>query len=709
MPTHFDSSPARQTPLAYPPTETVSQVDVYHGVTVADPYRWLEDTSSPETAAWVEAQNRVTHAFLKALPDRDALLSRLSEGWNFPREGAPIKRGERLFTSKNDGLQNQAVWYAQATEDAPLQVLLDPNALSVEGTVAVSGFDLSSDGSRLAYSLSGAGSDWQQIRVRDVASGEDSPEVLNWVKFSGASWTNDNRGFFYSRFPQPDQTGQFQEANLHHAIYYHVVGTPQEQDALIYERSDEPEWRMNAEVAEEGDFAVLSIGKTGPKNRVYYLELGDPQSPRLDGPIFKLIDEFEAHFSFLGHDGRLFYFHTDYGAPRGQVIAIDLDRPDKAHWRTIVPESQDTLRGVSLVGNEFIATYLHNAFSSVRFFDLSGHLTKELDLPGVGTVSGFSGQRSDSELFCTFSSFIHPPTIFRFDAGSGQSTLFRASQAKFAPDGFESYQVWFQSKDGTPIPMFLTHRAGIERDGTNPVYLTGYGGFGISLTPNFSPTLALWLENGGVLAVPNLRGGGEFGEAWHEAGTKERKQNVFDDFIGAAQYLIEQNITSSERLAIAGGSNGGLLVGAVVNQRPELFAVAVPAVGVMDMLRFHEFTIGSAWIYDYGSSDDPREFEALLAYSPLHNIKSGTTYPAVLVTTGDHDDRVVPGHSFKYAATLQAAQVGQAPTLIRIETNAGHGAGKPISKILGEQADVWAFIMSRLGVVLRATTFFSKS
>ena len=689
-----------QSQLNYPQTERVAQVDTYHGVEVPDPYRWLEDTTSAETAAWVEAENKVTHGYLANLPARQKLLERLTELWNYPRYGQPIKRGEQYFFAKNDGLQNQSVWYVQSALDAPPRVLLDPNALSADGTVAVSGFNISRDGILVAYSLSSAGSDWQEFRVRNVETGEDFPEVVNWVKFSGASWTADGRGFYYSRFPEPDPTQEFQEANLHHKIYYHVVGTEQSEDKLIFECPDEPEWRMNGYVVEEGDYLIISIGKTGPKNRVYYMALGDPQNPQIDGKVEKLIDEFEASFGYIGHDGGTFYFETDDGAPRSQVIAIDINQPERSNWRTIIPESDDTLRNVSLSGNEFIATYLHNAFSEIRFYNLEGDFIKSLELPSVGTVGGLSGRRTDTERFYTFTSYVYPPTIFCYDVTTGQSTLFRESEVKFSTDGYESYQVWYKSKDGTSVPMFVTHKQGLEKDGSNPVYLTGYGGFSISLTPGFSTTAALWLENGGIFAVPNLRGGGEFGEAWHDAGTKENKQNVFDDFIGAAEYLISEGYTSSDKLAIAGGSNGGLLVGAVVNQRPELFAAAIPAVGVMDMLRFHKFTIGSAWIYDYGSSDDESQFKALYAYSPLHNIKAGTSYPAVLVTTGDHDDRVVPGHSFKYAATLQAAQSDKAPVLIRIETNAGHGAGKPISKILAEQADVWAFVMHHLGVTL---------
>ncbi|RYX85903.1 S9 family peptidase [bacterium] len=687
-----------QPSLIYPQTSTVSQVDTYHGVEVADPYRWLEDTTSAETADWVKAENEVTHAYLEKLPNRQGILDRLTELWNYPRYGQPVKRGEWYFFSKNDGLQNQAVWYVQTALDAEPEVLLDPNTLSDDGTVAISGFNISKDGSKVAYSLSRAGSDWQEFYIRDVATKTDSAEGLNWVKFSGASWTADGRGFYYSRFPEPEQTQEFQEANLHHKIYYHVVGTEQSEDTLIFERTDEPEWRMGAYVAEEGDLLLISISQTGPKNRVYYADLGDPMNPQINAPVQKLVDEFEAGYGYIGHDNRVLYFETDHEAPRGQVIAINLASPEREMWRTLIPESTDTLRNVSLSGDQFIATYLHNAFSEIRFFDLTGRYLDALELPGLGTVGGLSGRRGDTERFYTYTSYVHPPTIYRYDVETGESTIFRESEVKFSTQGYVSNQVWFESKDGTKVPMFVTHKEGLKLDGSNPTYLTAYGGFNISLTPGFSTTAAMWLENGGIFAVPNLRGGGEFGEAWHNAGTKLQKQNVFDDFIGAAEFLIREGYTSSDKLAIAGGSNGGLLMGAVVNQRPELFAAAIPAVGVMDMLRFHKFTIGSAWIYDYGCSDDPEQFKALYAISPVHNVKAGTSYPAVLVTTGDHDDRVVPGHSYKYAAALQAAQGGEAPVLIRIETNAGHGAGKPIKKILQEQADVWAFVMYHVGV-----------
>lgn len=689
---------AEPTPhLHYPETRKVEQVDDYHGIKVADPYRWLEDADSPETARWVEAENEVTFSYLKGLPQREPLRRRLTELWDYPKYSAPFKEGGQYFYFKNDGLQNQSVLYVQPGLQAEPRVLLDPNTLSPDGTVALAGLAVSDDGKRLAYGLASAGSDWQEFHVRDVADGKDRDDDIKWAKFTGTSWTKDNQGFFYSRYPQPDAK-LFQSANRNHKIYYHVLGTPQAQDRLIYERPDEPEWLMNAGVTEEGDYAIISLSKTGPKNRIYYIDLKDPQQPQVAGEVVKLIDVFEASYSFIGHDGTTFYFETDLDASRGRVIAIDIAHPDRANWRTIIPEGPDTIQGVSLNGNQFIVTYLHDAYSVIRFYDLSGKAIKDLELPALGTAGGMGGKRREKELFYTFTSFLYPPTIFRYDIETGQSAVFRKSEAKFDSSPYETYQVWYHSKDGTRVPMFITHRKGLKRDGSNPLYLYGYGGFNASLTPYFSISTTVWLEHGGVLAVPNLRGGGEFGEEWHKAGTQERKQNVFDDFIAAAEYLIHEGYTNPHRLAIAGGSNGGLLIGAVVNQRPDLFAVALPAVGVMDMLRFHKFTIGSAWVYDYGSSDDSAQFKALYAYSPLHNIKPGTHYPATLVTTADHDDRVVPGHSFKYAATLQAAQAGDAPVLIRIETKAGHGAGKPTAKVIAEEADKWAFVMANLGI-----------
>ena len=694
---------APATKMQYPATERVEQVDEYHGVKVPDPYRWLEDTDSPQTRQWIERQNELTFGYLKSLPHRERIRARLTELWDYPRYGLPFKEGGNYFYTKNAGLQNQAVLYVQQSLKGEPRTLLDPNALSKDGTVSLSNLAATEDGRMLAYGLSSGGSDWVELRVRDVGDAEDlGHDVIKWAKFTRPSWTKDDKGFFYSRYPEPagktEAGAALRAANEHHKIYYHVAGTSQDKDRLVYERTDQPKWHMGADVTDDGRYAVITLSETGPHNRVYYIDLKDPKRPDLGGEVVKLIDVFEASYEPVGNDGAVMYFLTDREAPRGRVIAIDLARPDRANWRTVVPETEDALESVTMVGDQFVARYLHNAHSRVVFYDLSGKAVKELELPGLGTVSGVRGDRDDDELFYGFTSFLTPPSIYRYDVKAGKSELFRKSDVKFDPSGYETKQVWYTSKDGTKVPMFITHRKGLKLDGSNPTYLTGYGGFRIPLTPSFSVSNSVWLENGGVLALPNLRGGGEFGEAWHLAGTKDRKQNVFDDFVAAAEFLVREGYTSPKKLAIGGGSNGGLLVGAAINQRPDLFAAAIPAVGVMDMLRFHKFTIGSAWTFDYGSSDDAGQFKSLLAYSPLHNVKPGTHYPATLVTTGDHDDRVVPGHSFKYAAALQAAQGGEAPVLIRVETRAGHGAGKPTSMVIEEQADRWAFIMQHLGM-----------
>ena len=687
-------------PPIYPPSLASDHADTYHGVQVPDPYRWLEETG-PQLQEWIAQQDQAARKYLHALPARAQLIEKLTRRWDYPKISAPWKEGGLYFHFENSGLQPQSVLYVQESLDGPQRVLLDPNTLSPDGTVALSSLSLSDDASLLAYGLSTSGSDWVSVRVRDVASARDLEDELSWVKFSGLSWTLDGRGFFYSRFPQPDEAGDaLTSANRLHQIYYHALGTPQEQDALIFERPEEPDWLMNAHVSEDGSLALISISQSGPNNRLYYLSLGDAQNPDLRAPIVPLIDEFEHSFGVVANQGRTLFVQTDWQAPRGQLIAIDLDRPERENWRTVIAQSEDTLEGVSLVGDQFIASYGHNAHSRVVFTDLSGNHIKELELPGIGTVRGPQGKRRADELFYEFSSFLHASTIFRFDVASGTSTWLRDSEVEFDAEPFETKQVWFESRDGTRVPMFLTHRKGLKLDGSNPTLLYGYGGFGVSLTPGFSISRTVWLEAGGVLAIPNLRGGGEFGQEWHDAGTKAQKQNVFDDFIGAAEFLIEQKYTRPDKLAISGGSNGGLLVGAVLNQRPELFGAALPAVGVMDMLRFHRFTIGSAWIYDYGSSEDAEQFQALLKYSPLHNTRAGHSYPATLITTADHDDRVVPAHSFKYAAALQAAQGGEAPVLIRIESKAGHGAGKPTAKVIEEEADKWAFVMHALNMSL---------
>lgn len=680
--------------LAYPPTHKVSQVDNYYGVEVADPYRWLEDPDSEETQAWVEAQNQLTFGYLEEIPARDRLRERLTKLWNYEKYGIPFQEGERYFYFKNDGLQNQSVLYTlKALDDTPV-VLLDPNKLSEDGTIALSGLAISEDGKRMAYGLSTSGSDWQEWKVRDVETGQDLTDQVRWVKFSGASWTHDNQGFFYSRYDEPNQKTKLEAVNYFQKLYYHRLGTPQAEDILIYERPDQKDWGFNGGVTEDGRYLVISVWLgTDPRNMVFYKDLSQP-----DAPVVELINTFEADYSFIDNDGDRFLFRTDLNASRSRVIAIDLKRPDRGNWQEVIPQAAETLEDVSILNQQLVAVYLKDAHNQVKIFDLQGNFIRQVDLPGIGSVGGFGGKKQDTETFYSFTSFTTPSTIYRYNMITGESTLFRQPQVDFNPDNYEIEQVFYQSTDGTRVPMFIVHKKGLVRDGSNPTLLYGYGGFGVSLTPSFSVSLLVWLEMGGIYAVPNLRGGGEYGEEWHQAGTKLKKQNVFDDFIAAAEWLIEHKYTSAKKLAISGGSNGGLLVGACMTQRPELFGAVLPAVGVMDMLRFHKFTIGWAWTSEYGTPEDPKEFQVLYAYSPLHNLKPGTAYPATLITTADHDDRVVPAHSFKFAAALQAAHRGHAPVLIRIETKAGHGAGKPTAKVIEEAADKWAFLVRTLGI-----------
>ncbi|HEY9664319.1 MAG TPA: prolyl oligopeptidase family serine peptidase, partial [Allocoleopsis sp.] len=590
---------------------------------------------------------------------------------------------------KNDGLQNQSVLYTLPSLDAEPKVLLDPNTLSADGTVALSGLAISENGKLMAYGLSTSGSDWQEWKVRDVETGEDLPDRLQWIKFSGASWTDDHQGFFYSRYDEPNETTKLEDVNYFQKLYYHRLGTPQADDILIYERPDEKEWGFSGGVTEDGKYLIVSVWKgTDSKNLLFYKDLSDASSP-----VVELISTFEASYSFVDNEGTLFWLQTDLDAPRGRVVAIDLTNPDKSNWREIIPQAAETLEGVGLLNHQFVASYLKDARTQIKIFNLDGTFVREVTLPGLGSAGGFGGKREDTETFYSFTSFTTPTTIYRYDMITGESTLFRQPQVDFNPNDYESQQVFYTSKDGTQVPMFITYKKGITLDGNNPTILYGYGGFNISLTPSFSPSNIVWLELGGVYAVPNLRGGGEYGEDWHQAGMKLKKQNVFDDFIAAAEWLIENRYTSPQKLAISGGSNGGLLVGACMTQRPELFAAAMPAVGVMDMLRFHKFTIGWAWCAEYGSPEEPEEFEAIYAYSPLHNLTPNTTYPATLITTADHDDRVVPAHSFKFAAALQATHAGNPPVLIRIETKAGHGAGKPTAKVIEEIRDRFAFLV----------------
>ncbi len=678
-------------PNNYPPARKSDQVDDYHGVKVADPYRWLEDLDSEETRAWVEAENKLTFAYLAAIPARTTLKDRLTKLWNYEKYGTPFKEGNRYFYTRNSGLQNQAVLYTVTSLDAPPQLVLDPNTLSPDGTVALSGLQASPDGKLLAYSLSASGSDWQEWKVRDVETTKDLSDDLKWVKFSGVSWTRDGKGFFYNRYDEP-KSDTLKGTNYFQKVYFHKVGSPQTEDVLVFERPDQKDWLFGGTVTEDGNYLILTVFQgTDVKTRIYFKDL-----KAKDAPVVKLLDDFDAAYTFVGNEGTRFWFQTDLGAPRGKLIEIDTANPARSNWRMIVPEGKETLQATTFVNHKFILNYLKDAYTQVKIYDTSGKFVNEVQFPGIGSAEGFGGKATDKETFYSFTGFTTPTTIYRYDMTTGKSTIFRQPKVDFNPANYETKQVFYTSKDGTKVPMFITHKKGLKLDGNNPTYLYGYGGFSISMTPGFSVGNLVWMEMGGVYAQPNLRGGGEYGEEWHQAGMKLKKQNVFDDFIAAAQWLIDNKYTSTPKLAIGGGSNGGLLVGAALTKRPDLFGAALPAVGVMDMLRFQKFTIGWAWVSDYGSSDNADEFKALYAYSPLHNIKPGTSYPSTMITTADHDDRVWPGHSFKFAAALQAAQGGSAPILIRIETKAGHGAGKPTSKLIEETADRWAFLVKTL-------------
>jgi len=681
-----------QTSGEYPKAERLDHVDDYHGTRVADPYRWLEDVDSPQTAAWVEEQNALTEGLLARSNRREGIRNRLRSLWNYEKFGIPQVAGRRFFYTKNAGLQNQSVLYTVRSLGATARVLIDPNTLSSDGTVALSGLSISNDGRYVAYSISSSGSDWQTWRVREVASGRDLPDTLEWSKFSGASWLADGSGFFYSRFEAPAGDTQFKEANYDHKLYFHALGTAQAVDLLVYERPDHKDWTLGSEVTEDGRYLLISATKgTESRNRVFVRDLSSS-----DSAVRGVFTSADAQYGFVGNVGTTLFFQTTSDAPLGRLIALEVDAPQ--HMTTVLPTSEDTLESVQLVGGRLIASYLHDAHSVVRVHDLSGELAYNVNLPGLGTASGFAGREQDSTVYFAFTSYVAPAAIYALDLDRGTTTAVFSPAVNFDPVNFTSEQVFYTSKDGTRVPMIVSSRAGVARDGTAPTILYGYGGFDISLTPAFSPAIIVWLELGGVYAVANIRGGAEYGEAWHLAGTFEKKQNVFDDFIAAAEYLIDQRYTTTEKLAIAGVSNGGLLVGACMTQRPELFGAALPAVGVMDMLRFQHFTIGWAWTAEYGSAEDARQFPAIYAYSPLHNLRKGTHYPATLVTTADHDDRVYPAHSFKFAAALQHAQGGSAPVLIRIEQKAGHGAGKPTTKVIDEVADRYTFLAQVLHI-----------
>ncbi|HUQ48551.1 MAG TPA: prolyl oligopeptidase family serine peptidase [Gemmatimonadaceae bacterium] len=743
LPLALAAAVGAQTPAnpAYPVTAKGTQVDVYHGTSIADPYRWLENTDSPETKAWVEAQNRVTFSYLAAIPERAAIRDRLTKLWDYPKYYAPEKVGDRLFYFENSGLQNQNILFVR-DGNGPPRVLIDPNTLSSDGTVALSGTEPSIDGKMLAYSVSTSGSDWREIRVRNIETGRDTKDTLKWVKFSGMAWTKDNKGFFYSAYDAQTSGNTLTNVNRGQRLYYHRLNAPQSSDIVVFEDKAHPDWLYNAQLTNNGTFLIITIHQgTDRRTRIYFVYLEHPKKPRIDNPLVRLIDRFDAENEFVFDVGDNFLVRTDLGAPKGRLVSIDINNEQPGRWLTVIPENRDALQSVLVAGNKLVASYLQDAYSTIRIYGMpnpndmlrgrgqigggpagSGRQTGnarnprgdqadpvsapgypflgEVPLPAIGTVNAINGKPNDDHLYYSFASYLYPRTVFHYDLKRRVNELFKAPKLAFDATQYETHQVFYNSKDGTRIPMFVTMKRGTVLDGHNPTILYGYGGFNIAETPSFSPANLVWLEMGGLYAVANIRGGGEYGKEWHEAGMLDRKQNVFDDFIAAAQYLIAQKYTSTPKLAISGGSNGGLLVGAVMNQRPDLFGAALPAVGVMDMLRFQKFTIGWAWASDYGSSDDAKQFEYLRKYSPLHNIKSGTKYPATLITTADHDDRVVPGHSFKYAAALQAAQSGPAPILIRIETKAGHGAGKPTSKQIEEAADKFAFLVKNLGMKL---------
>jgi len=679
----------------------VDQVDVLHGVKVADPYRWLEQDvrNSKEVADWVAAENKLTFGYLEAIPEREKIRARLTELWNFAQYSTARKEGGRYYFLKNDGLQNQAVLYRLDKLDGEPKVLLDPNKWSKDGTIALQipqGVSFSDDGKYVAYARAEAGSDWATWRVMEIESGKILPEELKWTKFTQVAWTKDGRGFFYSRFEEPQPGAMYQALNFNNKLYYHKAGTPQSDDVLVYYRPEHPDWLYSGEVSDDGRYLVITI-ELGSSDR-YRIAVKD-LAEMYAMPV-EIIDNFDNEYTYVGNDGSVLFFKTDFDAPRRRLIAIDLRKPKRADWREIVPQAEGTLTQVSFVADRFIASYLKDVLPQVKVFAIDGRFVRDVEFPGIGAVVGFSGKRTDIETFYMFSSFATPPSIYHYNVITGISRLFRRAEAKINPEDYEVKQVFYKSKDGTRVPMFIACKKGVKLDGANPTLLYAYGGFNISLPPAFSISRVAWMEMGGVYAQANLRGGGEYGEAWHQGGTKLQKQNVFDDFIAAAEWLINNKYTRSDKLAIQGGSNGGLLVGAVMTQRPELFGACLPAVGVMDMLRFHLFTEGRTWTEDFGSPDNPQHFKAILAYSPYHNIKAGTCYPPTLVTTADTDDRVVPGHSFKFISELQRAQSCDAPVLIRIETRAGHGGGMPVSKRIEETADLWAFLVKHLKMKL---------
>ncbi|MBR9920525.1 MAG: S9 family peptidase [Bacteroidetes bacterium] len=678
-------SNTEQVKLTYPDTRTEEQTDDYFGTAVNDPYRWLEDDRAEETEAWVKAQNEVTFGYLENIPYREDIRKRYEELFNYPKVSSPNKAGDYYFFYKNDGLQNQAVIYRKKGLDGEPEVFIDPNAISEDGTVSIGLAGISNDHKYVTVSRSDAGSDWQKFYVKEVATGEELEDELNWVKFSGASWYED--GFFYSRYPAPEEGKELSGDNRMHSVYYHKLGTDQSEDKLIYEDPANPTHYHFGGTTEDDKYFILYKQPGTDGFSTLYKDLEN------DGDFVTLFSGYDTKSSIVHHvDGR-FLVLTNIDAPNYRLVSVDPANPDKENWEEIIPESENLLESVNTGGGKMFASYLEKATNRIYQMNYDGSEKTQIDLPGLGSAGGLGGKEDEKTLFYSFTSFTYPNTIFQYDVETGESTQFYKADLKFNPEDYVEKQVMYKSKDGTEVSMFIVHKKDIAMDGSNPTYLYGYGGFNVSLSPWFSSSRLVLLENGGVFAVPNLRGGGEYGEEWHEGGMLLNKQNVFDDFIAAGEYLISEGYTSSEKLAIGGGSNGGLLVGACMTQRPDLFAVALPAVGVMDMLRYHRFTVGKGWIPEYGCADSTQvDFENLLSYSPLHNIEDGVEYPATMVMTGDHDDRVVPAHSFKFAAQLQKSHTGSDPVVIRIETDAGHGAGKPTSKIIEEQADLWSFL-----------------
>ncbi|MCX6305839.1 MAG: prolyl oligopeptidase family serine peptidase [Bacteroidetes bacterium] len=678
----------------YPVAKKVDTVDTYFGTKIADPYRWMENDTSAETAAWVSEENAATKEYLSKIPFREQMKERLTKIWNYPRFGVPFKEGPYYFFFKNDGLQNQSVFYVRKGIDGEPKVLLDPNKLSEDGTIALAGTQVSHDGRYLAYSIAKSGSDWNEVHVMEIGSGKLLPDTLRWVKFSGMSWQDD--GFYYSRYDAPKKGMELSKKNEFQKVYYHTVGTLQNDDKLVYQNLKFPQRNYGAAVTEDQRFLILYESESTYGTALYYRDLAKPAMP-----FKQLVEGFDNEYGVVDNIGDKFLVVTNNKAPKKKLILMDPANPEPRKWKTIIPERDDVLESVNLAGGYLVSEYMQNAASKAFIYNLDGKFLHEMSLPGIGTLAGFSGKKGENVAFYGYTSFTFPNTIFKYDVAQNKSDIYNRPEIDFNPELYEVKQMFYLGRDKTTIPMFIVHKKGLVLNGTNPAMLYGYGGFNVSLTPSFSLSRLLFLENGGVYAVANLRGGGEYGEDWHKAGTKDRKQNVFDDFIAAAEYLIAEKYTSPQHLAIMGGSNGGLLVGACMTQRPELFKVAIPQVGVMDMLRYHKFTIGWAWASDYGTSETKEGFDYLVKYSPLHNLKDSVQYPATLAFTADHDDRVVPAHTFKFMATLQAKQKGDNPALVRIETKAGHGAGKPTAKQIDETTDLWSFVFYNLGMAYK--------